>query len=161
MKNIIVQVLIVFFIGLIVCHIYNNTFNKTLEGMTQWQPYGNNNPSEAGQAAYTQSISSGATPEEAEQARYSATAAAQNQGLSSSFSPGSPEYGAAVQAKIAGELQSIKNQQDQIAMKISGGGASLSQRVAGVEMVVSTLFQQMASLEESLNDLANVVCDEE
>ena len=159
MKNIIIELLIVIFLGLILCHIYNNYFNKTLEGMTQWQAYGDNNPSEAGQAAYNQSISSGATTEEAEKAKYNATVSAQNQGLSSSFSPGSPEYCAAVQAKIAGALQTLQAQQLQLSMKISGGGEELSKRVAGVETIVTTLYDQVAGLKESLNDLANISCE--
>lgn len=36
MKNIILELITIFFVALIICHIYNAYFGKTLEGMDSW-----------------------------------------------------------------------------------------------------------------------------
>lgn len=159
MKNIIIQIIIVFFIGLILCHIYNKIFNKTLEGMGTWSPYNTDgsNPDAIGQTAYDEAIKGGKSTDEAEKQRMDAINTAQTQGMETSFS--SDQRSAVTQAKIAGELQSVKNQQTELAHKIGAGGEKLNKRVANIEMVVGVIFTQIDSLKDALNDLANTVCD--
>ena len=53
MKNIIIQLIILFFIGLISLHVYNCCFNKTLEGLEdgdQWKSYDEALPADSAQA---------------------------------------------------------------------------------------------------------------